>query len=510
MLTVDDYGRIRRAHRDGMSIRAIARTFHHSRRKIREVLQTPEPRPYTRTRPPHAPKLGPFHSIIDEILRADEQAPPKQRHTAMQVHRRLVTEHGYRGGYDAVRRYIGKRRKRQRPTFIPLSHEAGQRGESDFGHIHVDFPDGRRQVPVLLVAWSYSHAPFAMAMATERIEAVLEGMVSAFEFFGCVPREVWWDNPKTVATAILKGRERRVHPRYAALASHYRFDPMFCMPASGWEKPRVENRVFDLQRRWGTPVPAVRDLDELNALLRAQCLAEHGRTVRGRTETIGERFEHDRAAALALPEHPFDPSIEQPAKVDKYQTIRFQTNHYSVPRAFAFGMATVRASVDRVNIVVGDAVVASHRRSYGRGEQILDPLHYLVTLGRRPAALDHAGVYRNWRLPSVFAELRGRLERRDGPTAGARQYIRVLQLLAEHPQERVRKALEALLAREIVDVERIRRHVERLATTTSPMPADGHALDDTRSVPRIEVPMPDLGHFDHLLTSTRNGDLVHA
>ena len=38
MLTVDDYGTIRRAHRDGMSIRQIASTFHHSRRKVREVL----------------------------------------------------------------------------------------------------------------------------------------------------------------------------------------------------------------------------------------------------------------------------------------------------------------------------------------------------------------------------------------------------------------------------------------------------------------------------------------
>ena len=38
MLTVDDFTRIRQAHRDGMSVRAIARTFHHSRRKVREVL----------------------------------------------------------------------------------------------------------------------------------------------------------------------------------------------------------------------------------------------------------------------------------------------------------------------------------------------------------------------------------------------------------------------------------------------------------------------------------------
>jgi DNA invertase Pin-like site-specific DNA recombinase len=52
MLKVEDYARIRRAFRDGMSIRAIARTFHHTRRKIREVLQNPEPKPYTRIKEP--------------------------------------------------------------------------------------------------------------------------------------------------------------------------------------------------------------------------------------------------------------------------------------------------------------------------------------------------------------------------------------------------------------------------------------------------------------------------
>ena len=51
MLKVEDYGRIRRAHRDGMGIREIARSFGHSRRKIREALQAAEPQPYTLSRP---------------------------------------------------------------------------------------------------------------------------------------------------------------------------------------------------------------------------------------------------------------------------------------------------------------------------------------------------------------------------------------------------------------------------------------------------------------------------
>ena len=290
MLTVDDYARIRRAYRDEMSIREIARRLHHSRRKVREALREPEPKGYRRRKPAAAPKLDPVKPIIDTILEADEAAPPKQRHTAMQIFRRLVAEHGFRGGYDQVRRYVAGRRRQRRETFIPLEHAPGQRAECDFGHIWVDFPEGRRQVAVLLVTWAYSYCPFAIALSTERTEAILHGMVEAFAFFGCVPREVWWDNPTTVAVTILQGRQRQFNRRYVALASHYNFEPLCCMPARGNEKPHVENRVKHLQRRWATPVPKANDLDDLNAFLLACCRKDRERVVRGRTESIGRRL----------------------------------------------------------------------------------------------------------------------------------------------------------------------------------------------------------------------------
>jgi transposase len=111
MLTVDHYASIRLAHRDGMSIREIARSFGHSRRKVRAVLAQSQPVPYTRTKPPPAPVLGDWHPTIDAILVADEEAPPKQRHTAMQVFRRLRDEHAYRGSYSQVRRYVARQRR---------------------------------------------------------------------------------------------------------------------------------------------------------------------------------------------------------------------------------------------------------------------------------------------------------------------------------------------------------------------------------------------------------------
>jgi transposase len=501
VLTVDDHGAIRRARRDGKSIRQIAREFNLSRITIRRVLKNPEPTPTTRNRP--APMLGPVRAIIDQILSDDETAPPKQRHTSAQVFRRLRDEHGYRGGYAQVRRYVFAHRRRHRETFIPLGHLPGRRLEADFGHIHVDFPDGRRLIPFLVTTWAYSNAPFVLALPFERTEAVLEGMVAAFEFFGAVPKEVWWDNPKTVATLILQGRERRLNPRYAALASHYTFDPLFCMPARGNEKPDAESTVRAVQRRFATPVPRAADLNELNTLFRERCDAERGRTVQSLFGpfTIKDRLAEDLAASASLPPYRFDPcAIHPAAMVDKYQTVAYDTNRYSVPRSFAFGMVTVKGYVDRVVVVAKGQAIATHPRSLQRHTMILDPIHYTATLGRKPGAVDHAPVFRDWKLPACFAEFRAELEREHGPLAGSRRYARILQLIGEHPMRRVNEAILDCISGHFYSAEAVTRRTRALAAIEAATRGPSPATADAAATTQVHVPLPDLSRFDQLLS----------
>jgi transposase len=504
MVKVDEYARIRRAHAvDGLSIRDLARRFHHSRRKIAEILSMPEPKPYVRLNPPPS-MLDPFKPIIDALLEADEQAPRKQRHTAAKLYRRLRAEHGYGGSYERVRVYVRNRGRQRRETFIPLDHDPGQRVEVDFGHIYVDLPTGRQLIPVLVMTWAYSNCTFAMALPTERTEAILHGMCEGFLFFGCVSQEVWWDNPTTVVPHLFKGRQRQLHERYQALASHCNFEPLFCLARRPQEKPRVEGRVQFLQQDWATPVPQMPDLAALNVHLRDCCLRDRERTQAGRRETIGQRFEQERSQALPLPERAFDACIFQPAKVDKYQTVRFDRNAYSLPRCYAYQLVTVKGYADHVAIVAAGQVVARHQRSYAAGEQVLDPLHYLVMLGRRPAALDHANVYRHWQLPPVFAELRADLERQRGPTTGAREYIRVLQLLGEHPVERVQRAIGSGRIGTGYALAAIVQSVQRLAECSAD---DLKPSDCPSPVQAVDVPLPDLRQFDQFLSGEEVTDV---
>jgi hypothetical protein len=127
--------------------------------------------------------------------------------------------------------------------------------------------------------------------------------------------------------------------------------------------------------------------------------------------------------------------------VDKYQTVLFDS--YSVPRAFAFRTVSVKGYVDRFAVAADGQVVAVHRRCKERQAMILDPLHYLATLGRKPATLDHAPVFRDWKLPACFGLLRSELERIHGPTGGSRRIVKLQQLLGQHPLDRVAKAVAA-------------------------------------------------------------------
>jgi hypothetical protein len=242
----------------------------------------------------------------------------------------------------------------------------------------------------------------------------------------------------------------------------------------------------------------VHDLDELNAHLRRCCLAELDRTVAGQSQTIGERFEQEKAAALALPTYGFDPCVTAPAKVDHYQRVQYDRARYSVPRS-SDAVVTVKAYPDHVTIVSRGQVVARHHRRYDGG-QTLDPLHYLVTLERRPAALDHSNVYRHWDLPPLFGELREQLQQLHGESIGVRHYIRVLQLLAEHPMDRVRLAIEAVRFEDNVNADRVQRHTEQLAAREMRR-EDLSDIDISDAIGQVEVPLPDLAKFDQFLTT---------
>jgi hypothetical protein len=107
--------------------------------------------------------------------------------------------------------------------------------------------------------------------------------------------------------------------------------------------------------------------------------------------------------------------------------------------------------------------------------------------------------------------LRAALERRHGGRAGVRHYIRVLQLLAEHPLQRVQQAVVKELQQEPVQVDCLIAAVWRLgeAGGVAAVPAESvTTLCHSPMTPlcQYQVPQPDLGCFDKLLSQGDSED----
>lgn len=142
---VELYAAIRRDARAGMSGRAIEKKYRVGRRTIVKALASAWPEPRKKL-PPRASKLDPFTPFIDEMLRADLDAPRKQRHTVTRIWHRLMDEHGMADvSYPVVRAYVAERKPQVRveagrgaaEVFVPQTHRPGDEAEVDFGEVVV-------------------------------------------------------------------------------------------------------------------------------------------------------------------------------------------------------------------------------------------------------------------------------------------------------------------------------------------------------------------------------------
>lgn len=455
---VEIYGRVRRAVRvEGKSQRAVAREFGLSRETVRKMLRYAVPPGSQRQQPVKKPKLGPWLGVIDAILEDDKQRPAKQRHTSKRIFERLKEEHQFTGGYTIVKDYVRAATLRSREMFVPLVHPAGE-AQVDFGEALVVIAGVEQKAHYLAMDLPQSDDCFVVAFPAETTEAFLEGHVRAFAYFGGVPTRVLYDNTKIAVAKILGGEERQRTRAFSELQSYYLFADKFGRPAKGNDKGKVEGLVGYARRNFMVPIPRMSSWEELNAHLEGECRKRRERRLRGHSETIGERFERDRAAMLSLPATPYEACEKISARVSSLSLVRYRGNDYSVPTEYGHRQVWVKGYVHEVLIACESEVIARHQRSYEREVVVFDPLHYLALLEQKTRALDQAAPLAGWQLPECFAELRRLLEARL-KKHGSREYVQVLRLLETFALEEVTHAVQAALRLGTISFDAVRHLV---------------------------------------------------
>lgn len=417
----------------GLSIREISRRLGHSRVTVRKMLKDSDIPRYQRRKPTPSPVMDPFREVIQKWLDEDEKLPKNQRHTAKRIYTRLVEEYGFKGAESTVRRFVSRLRKEPKECFVLLDASPGEQAQVDFGHGLVVIAKEKVRVSLFCMKLKYSQVPFVMAFPTEKLEAFLEGHVKAFEYFGGVPKEGLYDNASTQVVKVLSGPHRKEHEVFSALRAHYLFDSSFCQPGKGNEKGSVEGLVKYARRNTLVPLQEFGCFEELNEHLLRWCEKEKRRHK--------ERWEEEKEALIPLPKSRFCSANMLAVKVNSYSLVNVDRNRYSVPASCVGKTLLAKVYVDKVEIVENERVIASHKRSYKRGETSLKIEHYLPVFEIKAHAVTHARVIRE--LPPVFQKVRKTLQKKG--MSWYKEYVRIIMLLKNYSLKELEEALERII-----------------------------------------------------------------
>jgi transposase len=444
MKRVELYLKVRRAVMiDGVSRRGAAAYFGINRKTVDKMLVFPEPPQHGRSGRLFSGKLTGLTEIIDKILTDDRTVHAKQRHTVLRIFERLRDEHGFTGGITIVRDYVANAKLHSREVFIPLSHKPG--------HAQVDFGEADGIIGGKLTRFHYfcmdlphSDAPFVKGYPAEVAEAFCEGHVAAFAFFGGIPLSILYDNTRLAVAQILGDGKRERSRMFSTLQSHYLFEDKFGRPGKGNDKGKVEGLVGYSRRHFMVPMPVADSFDAMNARFLEQCVERRQAVLRGHSQSIGQRLAADLAVFMALPTMAFDPCHMVTGRASSMSLVRYRTNDYSVPTAYAHQEVVIKGYVDRVEVICRGERIAVHPRSYEREDFIPDPLHYLALLEHKPRALDQAAPLDGWVLAEPMHRIRRLMEARSGKE-GRREFIQVLRLCERFEQSLVEWAVARAL-----------------------------------------------------------------
>jgi transposase len=334
--------------------------------------------------PPRPSRLDPYLPFIRQTL---ERFPTL---TASRLYA-MVCARGYQGSPDHFRHFLARYRPRpQAEAFLRLSSLPGEQAQVDWAHCgHLTIGRARRPVMAFVMVLSHSRDIALRFFLSAGMDSFLAGHHYAFQRWGGVPRVLLYDNLKS-AVIEREGTAIRFNPTLLAFANHYRFDPRPVGVARGNEKGRVERAIRYIRDNFLAARP-ITDLDTLNREAEAwSCGPAADRRCPGDPDhSVRDALAAETPFLLPLPANPFPPGAAVPVTAGKTPYVRFDGNDYSIPHTHVRRTLTVLAEPHHIRIVDGDAVLASHARHYGKGEQIEQASHIQTLADDKRAARQH-------------------------------------------------------------------------------------------------------------------------
>jgi transposase len=466
---------LRLYHAEGWRVGTLSRQLHVHYSVVRRVLS--QAGVTLRPQRPRASMLDPYVAFIQDTF---------ARYPSLRASRlyRMVRERGYRGGPDHFRHCVARWRPRPAAeAYLRLRTLPAEQSQVDWAHFGwLQIGRARRPLMAFVMVLSYSRHLFLRFYLNATMSSFLHGHVTAFQFFGGVPRTCLYDNLKSAVLERIHDAIR-FHPPLLELCAWYHFQPRPVAVARGNEKGRVERAIRFVRERFFA-ARRFNDLTDLNAQAIAWC--EHEAAERAcpedRAHSVRTCFEREQPRLLQLPAEAFPCQERATVRTHKTPYVRFDLNDYSVPHTHVHRTLQVWATLETVRIFDATELIATHPRSFDCGAQIEDPAHIQALLQHKRAGRAHRAIDRlHHAIPSATRLFVLAAER--GVNLGA--LTRGLtELLDTHGAAALESAIAAALAEDAAHLAAVRHFTDQQRAQRGQSPPIPVALPDD---PRVRA-----------------------
>lgn len=332
-------------------------------------------------------------TAVNECLELNQKKRAAGRHK--QVMKKIdiyedLVDRGYDISYSTVKRIVKDIEQRHKEAFIKQEYKPGDVCEFDWGEVKLDIGgEGFKSYQMAVFTPAQSDYRFAMLFRAQDTAAFQQSHAEFFSHCKGNYKSMVYDNMRVAVKKFVGLHEKEPTKALSELSIYYGFRFRFCNIAAGNEKGHVERSVEFIRRKaFGKGHESFASLADANRYLLQVCLKLNcKRQSNGRIAM--ELFEEEKEHLMpALP--PFESCIIQECRVDKYSTIVYSQNHYSVPDDLVGKILKIRAYTDKIVIYHNESIVAFHDRSYSAHDWRIELKHYLKTMYKKPGALTHS------------------------------------------------------------------------------------------------------------------------
>jgi len=268
-----------------------------------------------------------------EPLRTDVVAKLDAGLSGRRIWQDLVADHGFRGSYSSVKRYVRRLGKASPPPFRRLECAPGEQAQVDFGRgAPVVGEDGRRRLPhVFRLVLSHSRKAYSEAVLRQTTEEFIRVLENAFHALGGVPRTLVIDNLRA-AVSKADWYDPELNPKVEAFCRHYGTAILPTKPFTPRHKGKVESAIKYVRNN-ALKGRDFKSLAEENRHLHEweRGVADH--RIHGTTKRqVKQVFQEvERAALLPLPPTRFAFFHEARRTVHRDAHVEVDKAYYSVP-----------------------------------------------------------------------------------------------------------------------------------------------------------------------------------